>query len=198
VLIDAGGSVGLATYLRQLRVDMIDLVVASHNHSDHIGGMTTVLGKAVVRFYMDNGIAHTTATYRNTMQAVQARGANTFRGRTAPSPSARQSCMFCRRALQRIRTTAPSVCSSSRLLPQRCSPAIRNERSSRPGSARERSGASTCLHEGSVLRVRFGLANQPDWSSAVIDKEEEQRRRKEAQRILDELKRNDLGGDIQL
>jgi len=49
-----------------------------------------------------------------------------------------------------------------------------------------------------VLRVRFGLANQPDWSSAVIDKEEEQRRRKEAQRILDEMKRNDLGGDIQL
>jgi len=75
VLIDAGGSVGLATYLRQLRVDTIDLVVASHNHSEHIDGMTTVLGKAVVRFYMDNGIAHTTATYRNTMQAVQARGA---------------------------------------------------------------------------------------------------------------------------
>lgn len=54
------------------------------------------------------------------------------------------------------------------------------------------------LHEGSVLRVRFGLANQPDWSSAVIDKEEEQRRRKEAQRILDEMKRSDPGGDISL
>ena len=54
------------------------------------------------------------------------------------------------------------------------------------------------LHEGSVLRVRFGLANQPDWSSAVVDKEEEQRRRKAAQQILDEMKRSDPGGDIQL
>lgn len=74
VLIDAGGGATIANYLRQLHVDTIDLVVASHNHSDHIGGMTTVLGTAFVRFYMDNGIAHTTATYRNTMQAVQARG----------------------------------------------------------------------------------------------------------------------------
>jgi len=54
------------------------------------------------------------------------------------------------------------------------------------------------LHEGSVLRVRFGLANQPDWSSAVIDKEEEQRRRKAVQQALDEMKRSDPGGDIKL
>ena len=75
VLIDAGGGATIANYLRQLHVDTIDLVVASHNHSDHIGGMTTVLSTAFIRFYMDNGIAHTTATYRSTIQAVRSSGA---------------------------------------------------------------------------------------------------------------------------
>jgi len=54
------------------------------------------------------------------------------------------------------------------------------------------------LREGSVLRVPFGLQNRPDWSRAVLDKAEEERRRKEAQRRLDELKGSDPGGDITL
>ena len=54
------------------------------------------------------------------------------------------------------------------------------------------------LCEGSVLRVPFGLQNQPDWSRAVLDNAEEERRNREAQRMLDELKRSDPGGDITL
>jgi hypothetical protein len=54
------------------------------------------------------------------------------------------------------------------------------------------------VREGSVLRVRFGAANLPNWSSAVIDKEEEQRRLKEAKDLLDEMKRSYPGGDITL
>jgi len=49
-----------------------------------------------------------------------------------------------------------------------------------------------------VLRVRFGAQNLPDWSSAVIDKEEERRRLREAKEMLDDLKRSDPGGDIKL
>jgi len=75
VLIDAGPSAAIASYLRSFRIDTIDLLVASHNHSDHIGGMTTVLNSAVVRFYLDNGLPHTTGTYQQTMRAVQASGA---------------------------------------------------------------------------------------------------------------------------
>jgi hypothetical protein len=56
----------------------------------------------------------------------------------------------------------------------------------------------TGLREGSVLRVRFGAQNLPDWSNAVIDNEEEKRRLKEAQRLLDKMKRTDPGGDITL
>ena len=54
------------------------------------------------------------------------------------------------------------------------------------------------VREGSVLRVRFGAQNLPDWSSAVIDKEEEEWRLKEAKDILDEMKRSDPGEDIML
>jgi hypothetical protein len=56
----------------------------------------------------------------------------------------------------------------------------------------------TGLREGTVLRVRFGAQNLPDWSSAVIDKEEERRRLREAKEMLDDLKRSDPGGDIKL
>ena len=54
------------------------------------------------------------------------------------------------------------------------------------------------LSEGSVLRVRFGAQNLPDWASAVLDKEEEKRRLKEAKKLLDEMKGSDPGGDITL
>jgi beta-lactamase superfamily II metal-dependent hydrolase len=70
-LIDAG-SAGVVSYLREFQIDTLDLVVASHNHADHIGGMTGVFGSAVVRFYLDNGVPHTTATYQRTIQAVRA------------------------------------------------------------------------------------------------------------------------------
>ena len=78
-LIDAGSGAGVLAQLRRLGVDTIDLLVASHNHADHIGGMTGVLAGTVVRFYLDNGVPHTTATYQRTIQAVAASGAQYLR-----------------------------------------------------------------------------------------------------------------------
>jgi beta-lactamase superfamily II metal-dependent hydrolase len=76
VLIDAGrGSWPVVAYLRASHYDTLDLVIASHNHADHIGGMADVLATTVVRYYLDNGIPHTTATYQRTIQAVEASGA---------------------------------------------------------------------------------------------------------------------------
>jgi beta-lactamase superfamily II metal-dependent hydrolase len=74
-LIDAGPDGRVLAFLRALGVDTLDLVVASHNHADHIGGMTGVLAGTVVRYYLDNGIPHTTATYQRTIHAVRASGA---------------------------------------------------------------------------------------------------------------------------
>jgi competence protein ComEC len=72
ILIDAGSSyASLSAALRNQRIDTIDLVIASHNHADHIGGVAGVFAASVVRAYLDNGIAHTTATYRATLAAVQ-------------------------------------------------------------------------------------------------------------------------------
>ena len=51
--------------------------------------------------------------------------------------------------------------------------------------------------EGSVLRVRFE-GRRPDWTNAVVDIEEEKRRRQQAQAALDRMKRSDPGGDLTL
>jgi beta-lactamase superfamily II metal-dependent hydrolase len=72
VLIDAGPSFdAVARVLSSERVDTLDLVIASHNHADHIGGMAGVFGAVVVRAYVENGIPHTTATYRRTLDAIE-------------------------------------------------------------------------------------------------------------------------------
>jgi beta-lactamase superfamily II metal-dependent hydrolase len=74
-LIDAGPSAKIMLYLQARGIHTIDLVVASHNHADHIGGMAAVLSGTTVRYYLDNGVPHTTATYQRTIDAVAASGA---------------------------------------------------------------------------------------------------------------------------
>ena len=69
-LIDAGRS-DPSELLRQIGIEEIDLVVATHPHADHIGGMADLLNAMPVRFYMDNGQAHTTATYRRLLSTLQ-------------------------------------------------------------------------------------------------------------------------------
>ncbi len=54
-LIDAGRNAAILDRLREWHVDSLDLVITSHPHQDHIGGMPTVLGMFAVASYMDNG-----------------------------------------------------------------------------------------------------------------------------------------------
>jgi len=77
VLIDAGdrGS-DTVRQLKQLQVERLDLVVATHPHADHIGRMQDVLQTFEVGLYIDNGMTHTTATYEAVMTALEANGAN--------------------------------------------------------------------------------------------------------------------------
>ena len=76
-LIDAGPDDVVAA-LRGFGVSEIDLAVATHPHADHIGGMIRVIETFPVRFYMDNGQPHTTATYRRLMAALDARPEITY------------------------------------------------------------------------------------------------------------------------
>jgi competence protein ComEC len=73
-IIDAGPS-GISAFLTTFHIDTIDLVVASHPHADHIGGMPELLQSHLVRFYLDDGVPNTTGIYRQTLAAVRASGA---------------------------------------------------------------------------------------------------------------------------
>lgn len=72
ILIDAGpNKSAVAALLRRDGIDTLDLVIASHSHADHIGGMPMVFASFVVRAYVDNGIPNTTSIYRRVLAAAE-------------------------------------------------------------------------------------------------------------------------------
>jgi competence protein ComEC len=71
-LIDAGpADADVARQLAALGIDTLDLVVASHAHADHIGGMEEVIRTFPVRAYLDNATPYTTGTYHDLMRLVE-------------------------------------------------------------------------------------------------------------------------------
>ena len=57
ILIDAGGSGdSVAARIRRAGVDTIDLLVSTHNHIDHIGGIADVFATFAVKRYLDNNV----------------------------------------------------------------------------------------------------------------------------------------------
>jgi competence protein ComEC len=75
VLVDAGppnGTDALLAALRSHAVAAIDLLVLSHAHLDHIGGVERVLDAVPVRAVLDSGVPHTTATYRRVLRRLLA------------------------------------------------------------------------------------------------------------------------------
>ncbi len=69
-MIDAG----LGSPLRQLArlgVEELALVVATHAHADHIGGLDDVLTARPVDTYLDNGTPHSTKTYLELMAHLE-------------------------------------------------------------------------------------------------------------------------------
>jgi competence protein ComEC len=72
VLIDAGvPDADVLSELRARGVERLDMVVASHAHMDHIGGLPPVLEAMPVGVFMDNGLPHTTQVYEELMQTVE-------------------------------------------------------------------------------------------------------------------------------
>jgi competence protein ComEC len=75
VLYDGGtGSIAIVPMLRALGVDSLSLVVASHNHADHIGGLVDVIREFRPRFVLENGVSHTTRTYERFLEAIRDAG----------------------------------------------------------------------------------------------------------------------------
>lgn len=74
-LIDGGPSgEPLLAGLRERKIDHIDLMIATHPHSDHIGGLDEALAKWPVSVFIDSGDVHTTASYDRLMAAVEDEG----------------------------------------------------------------------------------------------------------------------------
>jgi competence protein ComEC len=71
VLYDGGESGDrLLAHLERVGVTSLELVIASHNHADHIGGLAAALERYRPRFVLENGIPHTTRTYERFLRAV--------------------------------------------------------------------------------------------------------------------------------
>ncbi|MFQ3611957.1 MAG: MBL fold metallo-hydrolase [Fimbriimonadales bacterium] len=74
MLIDGGETdqgAGLVARLRQLGVRQLDWVVASHAHSDHIGGLIQVLRELPVKEVWDSGFRHDSPVYLDYLRAVR-------------------------------------------------------------------------------------------------------------------------------
>ena len=72
VLIDGGtGKVDVVPLLRERGIDELNMVVGTHAHADHIGGLDEVFEAIPVKVYLDNGMPHTTKTYAKVMELVE-------------------------------------------------------------------------------------------------------------------------------
>lgn len=77
ILIDGGKNEAgdiVVNYLKQLRVDDIEIMIATHPDSDHIGGLDTVLGKFKVKAVYAPKVSHTTDTFKDFLLAVKKEG----------------------------------------------------------------------------------------------------------------------------
>jgi competence protein ComEC len=61
-------------YLAGLGITEVGLVIASHNHADHIGGLASVLRAYPPPFVMDNGLPATTQSYAGFLDAAATAG----------------------------------------------------------------------------------------------------------------------------
>jgi competence protein ComEC len=70
-LIDAGPSHHVVTLLKQQGITALDLVILSHHHADHYGGMADVVRTFRPRFFLASSSAHTSPHYLKLLELVR-------------------------------------------------------------------------------------------------------------------------------
>jgi len=82
ILIDGGDkSSGIVSYLNDYVDGCLEVIVATHPHADHIGGLISVLGSFEVEEIWHNGDSTTSKTYSEFTAAVQSEGADIHVGK---------------------------------------------------------------------------------------------------------------------
>ncbi len=83
-LIDAGPSRDAAAkLLKRKGITEIDIIIVTHHHSDHYGGMDQVIRNFKPKYFMATGSSHTTKGYLKLLQTVKSEGI------TAVAPTAK-------------------------------------------------------------------------------------------------------------
>lgn len=90
MLIDAGSyqieyETKVLNYLTSVGLDHIDVVVATHPHSDHIGSLDAVVNRYPVGKAYDSGYAYTSISYTDLMNAYQAKSVPIYTARRGQS-----------------------------------------------------------------------------------------------------------------
>lgn len=73
ILIDGGPRAAgqkVVDYLKQAGISSIDLVISTHPHEDHIGGLISVLESFPIKEVIDPAVAHTTKTFEDYLTLI--------------------------------------------------------------------------------------------------------------------------------
>lgn len=77
ILIDGGqpeAGARLVAGLRRRGIDALDLIILSHPHMDHLGGLKEVVGALPVRLFLDAAFPSTSPGYGELLRLMEARG----------------------------------------------------------------------------------------------------------------------------
>jgi competence protein ComEC len=77
LLIDGGNNADgemLVDYLEEVGVEKIDVLIGTHPHEDHIGGLDTVIANIPVEKVYLPKVSHTTKTFKDLLQAIKDQG----------------------------------------------------------------------------------------------------------------------------
>lgn len=85
-LVDAGPARQVVQLLRDRGITTLDLVVVSHHHADHYGGMVAVVRALRPRVFLASTSGHTTPNYLRLLEVIREQGITAI----APTPTSRK------------------------------------------------------------------------------------------------------------